>query len=108
MPTVGAVPVSRPVKVARLMIAPGESTMKSSADSISNLPGLLGRDAVAIWLVTDPVEKTNGAAPAGAARHNPAARATRIMRCIEILLSGDYESTRVGTPDAAVNSAGWC
>src|SRR5438874_8539743 len=51
----------RPVKVAWSMMV-GVLRMKSSADSISILPGLSGRDAVAIKPSGLPVVKENAAA----------------------------------------------
>src|SRR5215475_4655787 len=61
-----APPVSRPVNVA-LVIEVGDERKKSSADSISNLPALSGRDAAAIRLVTAPVLNVKGEAAAGIA-----------------------------------------
>ena len=60
----------KPVNVA-LPIGVGEVRSKSSADSISNLPALCGRDAVAMKLVTLPVLKDNGSAAAGSAVSSP-------------------------------------
>ena len=61
---VGFAPVNKPVKVA-FVIAVGDVRMKSSADSISNLPAVSGRVALAIKLVGPPVLKENGSAAAG-------------------------------------------
>src|SRR5215475_1169944 len=66
-------PVIKPVNVA-LVIVVGPVRTKSSADSISNLPALSGRVAVAILPSGLPVLKKNGVAPTGPARK----RRTRI------------------------------
>src|SRR5579883_1270889 len=64
---VGFVPVIKPVKVA-LLRAVGELRRKSSADSISILPEVSGREAVAIKPSTSPVEKLKLWATVGAGR----------------------------------------
>src|SRR6185437_8811491 len=57
---------SRPVKVAwSILVALGR--MKSSADSISTLPALDGREAVAILPSGSPVLKAKAPASAGSA-----------------------------------------
>ena len=71
----GGLPVTKPVNVA-LVIFVSLVTAKSSADSISNGAPVLGRDAVAIKLVTAPVLKENGSAAAGNAVNKPTERAT--------------------------------
>src|SRR5262249_31530455 len=58
--------VINPVNVAAVIVV-DPVRMKSSAASISILPVLDGRVAIAIWLVTDPVLKKMGSARAGAA-----------------------------------------
>jgi hypothetical protein len=64
------VDTTKPVNVA-LVIFVSLVTAKSSADSISNGAPSLGRDAVAIKLVTAPVLNENGAADAGTAANRP-------------------------------------
>src|SRR5713101_1328750 len=71
-----APPVSRPVNVA-LVIEVGPVRTKSSADSISNLPALSGRDAVAIFPSGSPVLKKNGVAVTGAVKKRKARTATK-------------------------------
>ena len=63
------------MKVA-LVIEVGEVRTKSSADSISNLPVLAGRVAVAIFPSGLPVLKKNGVAAAGSAVSKPTERTT--------------------------------
>src|SRR6516165_8375287 len=50
--------------------------MKSSAVSVSSVPGLAGRDSAPSSPSGFPVLKKNGAAQAGAASHTPALTAT--------------------------------
>src|SRR5215471_14914607 len=73
-----APPVSNPVKVA-LLIVVLLVRAKSSADSISNLPGLSGLVAVAMRLVTLPVLKKKGVADAGMASKANTASATCLI-----------------------------
>src|SRR5690348_15833304 len=74
MLAVVAPPVNRPVNVA-LVTEVGEVRTKSSADSISNLPALSGRVAVAISPSGLPV-LNNSAAGAGTVINKPAEIAT--------------------------------
>src|SRR5437868_5395926 len=89
MLAVVAPPVSRPVNVA-LVIEVGEVRTKSSADSISNLPALAGRVAVAILPSALPV-LNNSDADAGTTVSSPSRAAVpeafAIKHCIVSLAS---------------------
>jgi len=76
---IGVAPVRRPVKVALLSAVLLVKT-KSSADSISIFPPLLGRDAVAIFPSGLPVLKKKGVAAAGVAVRSSGTTAAGVVR----------------------------
>src|SRR5437867_12077840 len=95
MLAVVAPPLSSPVNVA-LVIEVGPVMTKSSADSISNLPALSGRDAVAIFPSVLPVLKKNDVAAAGTAVSKPKRAAVPEAFATQDCIVSSCERTAIG------------
>jgi len=79
---VGMIPVKLPPEIKVI----GAVVMKSSADSISILPALPGREAVPIRLLTVPVENVNTCARAELPRAAAQQRAARLHKTLRMVL----------------------